>query len=103
MNSMIEDVIAYVRSHRDIISQKVANGAIGAKISVRLEDMIRILDSIAHIESKQLFGTFENEDRVNVEHLRTQLYQNVDLLIQETPREALAWLLSFLMRVVLRI
>ncbi len=91
-------IIKTIMDRKGEIEQKLGIDA-GRIVTQHLVDVVKILFDIATIEARRLSGGYTKEKAEDIQHLTAQLMQHLDVLINVTPMESLAWLLSLALEI----
>lgn len=93
----------FIEQHRSEIVEKAGGKVAADKIISRMLDIAKIAWDTAQIELKRLTGGYNEEQAHNIEHLKAQAVQNIDLLINDCPADLLSLVIWFILNIVLKI
>jgi len=93
----------FLSSHKDELIDKVGDADVANKLIDRMTDLAKIGFELASIEFKSLTQGLNYASKEDMEHLKAQALQNIDLIVNDCPADALSLVIWFVINIVLKV
>ena len=97
------EIINYLVNHKSQLMASPPADLVAHHTLSMVTAIVENLAQIASIEAKRLNKGFTQEDQRNIDHLQAQLLQRIDIMLQKTPMEVLAWVIHAIFLAALKL